>query len=329
MEQSVEKQFSKELLLDAARRFGLKEDSLKELGKFENYVYEGEKEGVSYILRLVHSSHRNKNMVLGELDWIKYLADHGVKVARPLFSINNKMVEIIPVEGDYFSVSLFEKAPGRLLDHKNEKEWDEDIFRNWGKTLGMIHRITKEYQVPNEELRRPQWDEDDLLDLEKYLPQDQSHIFEIKKELMEYLDNLPKTKDSYGLIHTDVHSHNFFVHEGEITVFDFDDASYQWFISDIVIALYYSIWQWEEKKSHEEKKAFAEMLLKALLEGYREENHLEEFWLEQIPYFLRLRDITIYSVFHKKYDLSNPSQSLSKLLKRLKDRIEKKITILD
>ena len=61
MERAVEQQFSQEVLVEAARRFGLAADSLKFLGDFENYVYEGQKDGTSYILRLTHSvfSHDN------------------------------------------------------------------------------------------------------------------------------------------------------------------------------------------------------------------------------------------------------------------------------
>lgn len=41
MEREIELQFSQEVLFEAARRFGLSSDSLKLLGDFENYVYEG------------------------------------------------------------------------------------------------------------------------------------------------------------------------------------------------------------------------------------------------------------------------------------------------
>jgi Ser/Thr protein kinase RdoA (MazF antagonist) len=63
VEREVELQFSQEVLFEAAQRFGMSTDSLKRLGDFENYVYEGEIDGVSYVLRLTHSSHRSTNMV--------------------------------------------------------------------------------------------------------------------------------------------------------------------------------------------------------------------------------------------------------------------------
>ena len=115
MEREVEQQFSDVVLFDAAQRFGMSTDSLKLLGDFENYVYEGKIDDVSYVLRLTHSSHRSTDMVLGEIEWINYLAENGVSVARAIHSTSGKLAEEIHVGEDYFVASMFQKARGRLL----------------------------------------------------------------------------------------------------------------------------------------------------------------------------------------------------------------------
>ncbi|WP_026476261.1 phosphotransferase enzyme family protein [Alkaliphilus transvaalensis] len=328
MEKSVEEQFSEGLLHQAARRFGLKEQGLELLGKFENYVYEGEKDGNRYILRLVHSSHREENMILGELDWLRFLSEQGIKVAKPNPSINGNLVEIISVEKGYFLVSLFDKAPGKIVDPTNKLEWNGYLFEKWGRTIAEIHRATKEYQVPNDRIKRPAWDEDDLLDLEKYIGNEEEKIINIAKQLVDYLNSLPRDKDSYGLIHTDIHFGNFFVDGGEITVFDFDDCSYQWYISDIAIALYYSVWRCVGDKTEEEKLVFATEFLRAFFRGYNEIHRLDQYWIDQLPYFLRLRDIVLYSVLNKKLDKGNLTERQIDLLNQIKDRIEKEIPIV-
>ena len=99
----------------AATRFGMSTESLKFLGDFENYVYEGKIDGVNYVLRLTHSSHRSTNMVLGELEWINYLEKNGVSVAKALHSASGRLAEEVHVGADYFVASAFEKAKGRLL----------------------------------------------------------------------------------------------------------------------------------------------------------------------------------------------------------------------
>ena len=145
--------------------------------------------------------------------------------------------------------------------------------------------------------------------------------------MLEYAKNLPQSQDSYGLIHTDVHPGNFFVNEGKITVFDFDDSSYQWFASDIAIALYYTIlWKFSDKPQSE-KDAYAKKFLEDFMIGYNGENQLEAFWLNEIPYFMKLRDIILYTVFHQKFDQNN-LQRFAKLLDGIRSRIEREVPIV-
>lgn len=71
LEKAVAEYFSNDLLTQAAELFNIKIESLSELGAFENYVYEGNRENEPVILRLTHSSHRSKNEIQSELDWVK------------------------------------------------------------------------------------------------------------------------------------------------------------------------------------------------------------------------------------------------------------------
>ena len=326
MEREIELQFSHEVLSEAAQRFGMSTASLRLLGDFENYVYEGKIDGISHVLRLTHSSHRSTNMVLGELEWINYLAENGVSVAKALPSTSGKLAEEIHVGEDYFIASLFQKTKGRPLDRTNPAEPTREMITEWGRTIGKMHRATKHFQPSEERFRRPHWFEDDLMRFEKHLPREDQHIVEIGYSLLEYSKQLPRSQDSYGLIHTDVHMGNFFVDEGKITVFDFDDSSYQWFASDIAIALYYTIWWKFSGSGQREKDAYAKRFLESFMMGYSAENRLEDCWLRELPFFLKLRDLTLYTVFHKKFD-QNSLEKYSKLLAGIRARIEQEVPI--
>jgi len=61
--------------------------------------------------------------------------------------------------------------------------------------------------------------------------------------------------------------------------------------------------------------------------GYSAENRLDDFWLNELPYFMKLRDITLYTVFHKKFDQSR-LQRYSKLLNGIRTRIEQEAPIV-
>ncbi|EGG34281.1 phosphotransferase [Paenibacillus sp. HGF5] len=58
-------------------------------------------------------------------------------------------------------------------------------------------------------------------------------MISILKERLTKLTSLPKSKDTYGLTHTDFHQSNFYLHNGDIYLFDFDDCGYTYFVNDI------------------------------------------------------------------------------------------------
>ena len=242
MEKFVEDLFTKEVLQQAADFYGGDIENAKKLGDFENYVYEIHKQGKPCILRLTHSSHRSKDQVEAELEWVNYLHSEGINVSLVSHSANGNLVEEIqiPAGDSSFFVCLFDKAPGEPVSVKSDL-MGPDLFREWGKTTGKMHRVTKNFEKGNAE--REHWDDDDLLkNISSYLPAEDGEIIREGKEIIEKLHSFPAGKNEYGLIHSDIHSGNFFYHEGEIHVFDFDDSSYHWFASDIAIPLYYSTW---------------------------------------------------------------------------------------
>jgi Ser/Thr protein kinase RdoA (MazF antagonist) len=41
------------------------------------------------------------------------------------------------------------------------------------------------------------------------------------------------------------------------------------------------------------------------LRGYQREVDLEPWWLKEIPHFLKLREIELYAVIHRSFDVEN------------------------
>lgn len=299
MEKSIHKLYSQKILKEAISRFDVNPLNLKDLGGFESYVYEYNKNGKEYILRITHSSHRTSNLINGELEWVNYLVDNGVSASRAVQSKKGDYVEVIPAGDTYFSAVVFNKARG----HRPAREdFNDDLFKNWGRLIGKIHALTKKFTPSKPEYRRVEWYEDGYFDFEKYLPPSQPLVIESGKRIMNYMKNLPKNIDSYGLIHTDAHAGNFFIENGAINLFDFDDSSYKWFVSDIAIALFYNIVNIKEEKT---KLEFTEQFMKEFLKGYYEENYLEPDWLEEMPAFLKLREFSLYVAIQASFDPNN------------------------
>jgi Ser/Thr protein kinase RdoA (MazF antagonist) len=149
--------------------------------------------------------------------------------------------------------------------------------------------------------------------LEKYL------------KLKSHLDNLPKSRESYGLVHQDAHAGNVFVDDkGGITLFDFDDCTYSWFINDISIVLFYIV------MGVEHQAAFTKEFMTHFLRGYWAENHLEEEWLKEIPSFLNLREIDLYAVIHRSFNVDNIDHPrVAMFMKDRKTRIENDVPYLN
>lgn len=285
------------VLEKAANCYGTTPGKIGHVGGEDNIVYEYERDGEPFILRFTHSSHRTAELVKGEIDFLNYLADNGASVSRAVPSENGELVEVITLKNSYYSVVAFKKAKGIPAVKMNIDEQSSDFFQELGQAMGNLHALTKEY-IPPHNCKRPEWHEDDFYYSEKYVPS-QSIIVEKSKTLLEYLFTLPKGRNSYGLVHTDVNLSNIYIHNGKITLFDFDDSQYSWFAHDIAVALFFMIMDTDVQ----EKEQFTHSFLRNFMKGYSKKNSLTSFWLKHIPVFLNLHVILCYNIISYESDL--------------------------
>ena len=104
---------------------------------------------------------------------------------------------------------------------------------------------------------------------------------------------------------------------GQIFLFDFDDCAYSWYMNDIAIVLFYAV-MWEEDAA-----GFTQAFMTHFLRGYSRENHLDPAWLVQIPHFLKLREIDLYAVIHRSFDVESLDDPwCAGCMRRRKERIK-------
>ncbi|MBN1426651.1 phosphotransferase [Candidatus Fermentibacteria bacterium] len=305
------------------QRFGIVEDGIRELGGFESFIYEFSRGPASYILRIGHASRRNENLIHGEVDWINYLARGGVSVARAVESAHGNLVE--PLDdghGGQFLAAAFVKAQGKP---PWEMGWSPELYQTYGRLIGRMHRLTKDYLPPNPAWKRPEWDNPEIQDIVANLPPGQERVVARYTEVLSHLGTLSKGRDDYGLIHFDAHGSNLLVdQEGRITLFDFDDCSYGWFMYDIAIVLFYMI------TNHPEPASVCGRFMPRFLEGYRTENRLDPRWLGEVPWFLKLREIDLYAVIHRSFDVEHLTDSwVARFMDGRKERIERDISYVE
>jgi len=266
------------------------------LDNVANFVYQFQSEGKWKILRITHSSHRSEDQILAELDWVNFLDEHAVPVARPCLSKNQQLTETYPVGDTYFTAVVFEFAAGQLIENADPAEWNPGLFHSMGSIIGSMHRVAKVYHPAHLSQRRPHWYEDDqILNARQYLPPEQLQAADELEEILQQFSQLPKSPDDYGLIHSDVNPTNFHVDNGKITLFDFDDCAYNWFVNDIAVAmpLYSSMFKkpdWETR--------LCEFIV-SFMRGYHEENHLDDKWLTLLPICMRLQNLITLVAMHQ------------------------------
>ncbi|HJV30700.1 MAG TPA: phosphotransferase [Bacillales bacterium] len=327
MEQFVRNLFSEDLFKRIIACYQI-DSNYKNLGDFENYAFEVYRNGTPMILRVTHSSHRSYKELEAEIDWIQYLQSCGISIPAVLLSPSGKVIEDFEAEDSFFFASLFEKAPGHPIQ-LDDNLFNEELFFIWGKTVGEMHFFTKAYRPGDNIHLRHQWNNNDLLRLDDYFPNDEGEALTQAKMVVKEVEKLPKTKDSFGLIHSDLHQGNFFYENGSIHIFDFDDASYHYFASDIAIPLYYAVNSKHFYGSREERNEFANQFIQAFLAGYREENELSFEWVKTIPLFLKLRDVELFSVFNKKVTINERNERIQHWVHEIKNRIIANIAIVD
>jgi Ser/Thr protein kinase RdoA (MazF antagonist) len=302
MDQQIISRFNDAILQEAIQRYGIAKDEIRPLDAFESFIYEFERDGLGYILRIGHSFRKSEALIQAEVDWINYLARGGVSVARAIPSTSGKLVEAIDDgQGGQFLVTAVVKAAG-------QKPWDAgwtpSRYENYGRLLGQMHALAVGYQ-PAAASKRPEWDDASMKFIELYLPASEIIAHQKYRSLLRHIHALPKDRASYGLIHQDAHQNNFFMDAGgSLTIFDFDDCAYSWFINDIAIVLFYISMDAEEL-GFPTVRAFTQEFMTHFLRGYRQAHTLDNNWLKEIPHFLKLRELELYAVVHRDFEIND------------------------
>lgn len=262
------------LLAEVARLYPFEESTVALIRSSifsPNDVYSFSRDGQAYILRIATHEEDHTNLTAAEMDWLAHLHREGVPVSMPLPMRDGGLVITLRSGASYHAVCAFEKAEGALCDRDDPASWNETVCASWGEALGRMHRATKSYRPSNPQYTRPVFDGGEALHPSlAHVPA----IDRIARALVSFLLAQPQGRDTYGLIHNDFHQTNFFVQDGRVHVFDFDDSMYGYFALDIGVSLYFAL-RWGLPDAQAKRQAAAERTIACFLEGYLAQNHLD------------------------------------------------------
>ena len=254
-----------------------------------------------FVLRISATGDRTENDYLAETDFVHYLAENGAPVADVIPSADGKLVETIDgadsgAAGDDGAapvfISLFEFAKGMLLAD-NAYRYREgapltEYFFNTGKALGKIHALSKNFE-PVAAHRRPDYfDKYNLEYLGRLIPDKYSELKSAIAKRLEVFHALPTDAQSYGLVHFDFSDGNYHIDmtTGNITVFDFDNCLYCWYMFDLAnLWLHNEGWTRQEPDPGKRFKLM-QQCFDLQLQGYKTETELPDELLEKLPLFI-------------------------------------------
>ena len=243
-----------------------------------------------YVLRVSALGDRREEDYLAETEFVRYLAENGAPVADVLPSVHGKLVERYEKNGQKYFISLFAYAKGILIVENGYRYREgaplSEYFYNTGKTLGIIHRLSKPYQPVHR--RESYFDKYHMEYIQRLIPDDRA---ELKRAISNRLDRfrgLPRDGDSFGLVHFDVSDGNYHIDmdTGDLTVFDFDNCMECWYMFDLANLRTHGVGWYQFEPDAARRMEGMKQYFDAILAGYRSETDISEALLDRLPLFI-------------------------------------------
>lgn len=284
------------LLPSASESYGLEGYEFKLASAHDggrNVVYYCEKEGASAkVLRIAFLKDRSRTDLLAEVEYIRYLYEHGGSVSNVVTSRKGNLLEEITHDNHTFFVCLFERAKGKLLAENNYRYREgvplTEYYYNCGKVLGKMHQLSKEYTPVHR--RYSFFDKYNTEYFDQLIPASFPLLKEKLIQLLKTLEGLDRNLESFGMVHFDYSDGNYMIdyNTGQITVFDFDNSCYCWYMYDLANIWVHGVGWVQFEKDACKRKQFMENYFKTILSGYKSETAIENAMLDKLPLFIQV-----------------------------------------
>jgi Ser/Thr protein kinase RdoA (MazF antagonist) len=203
------------------------------------YLVDDPDEGRS-VLRVHRLGYHTEAEIASELAWMAALrAEAGVRTPRVLPAAGGSLIVTAadPVTGEQRCCVRFEYLPG------SEPEQDAaGHFAELGEITARMHRHAREWPRPPW-FTRFRWDYDAAFGTEARWGrwQDGIGVGPAEREILGRLDATLRRRlaafgdgpDRYGLVHADTRLANLLVDGGAVSVIDFDDCGFSWYLYDL------------------------------------------------------------------------------------------------
>ncbi|MEM1129204.1 MAG: phosphotransferase [Pseudomonadota bacterium] len=241
------------------------------------------------ILRVHRPGYHSRAEIESELDWITALrSDRVVDIPAILTRDDGNRIGAFQHGGETRNVVAFAFKPGREPDPESDLA---DGFRELGAISARLHQHARTWRAPDG-FQRKTWNFETAFGTSPLwgdwraalgLTEDGRRLLERLAETLERRCAAYGTApDRFGLVHADLRLANLLVYGTDISVIDFDDCGFSWFVYDFAAAI-----------SFLETSPTIPALQAAWIEGYRTVAELGPEHVEMFPTFILFRRLLL------------------------------------
>ena len=284
----------------------------------ENAVFAVELNGDRYALKLHRLGYHTDDELRSEYQWIKALADSGIRVPSivPAKSGEPFVKQRVAGMKDDIQVDLVEWVEGIELGSVEQGIADEtsviDSYRTVGQLAAQVHNQAVSWQLPPGFVRHA-WDEQGLAgeqpiwgrfwEIEAASDAERDLLARGRDAVYAGLARLAKSPGTYSMIHADFAPENILVEREKLRLIDFDDAGFGWHLFELVTSLYFI-----------QEEPYFDLAQQALIEGYRVYRQLSDQQLEMMPLFFLARGFTYIGWVHTRHETETARELTPMLL---------------
>ena len=288
----------------AAQRFGLEPTDISLLSHSENVVCAATMaDGSRVAIRIHRPGYNSMAELRSEVRWVRSLGAFGVPVPTALATTDGDYYVSLEVDGEPHHVGVVAWVDGAPLGGPTAAE-GADVVQHYGQIGALAAQLRShhaQWQSPAGFTRRS-WDAAGFVGPAPLwgrfwkvaaLSAGQRALFSTCRDrLVSDLSALPTSPEHFGLIHSDLHLGNLLADGDQLTMIDFDDAGFGWFVHELAVALHPVVEEpWE---------ADARV---ALLDGYRRVHPFSAAEEAQLDMFVTMRSLMIVGWLDARQEL--------------------------
>ena len=252
-----------------------------------------------FFLRISAPDYQSQDNIRSEMVYLKYIRDNSdLKVPNPLATNTGELMttaESLEVP-ERRNVIMLRWQDGGAIP---EDELGPFELEKVGTFMAKLHNLAEAFEEPDYFVRK-RWDVDGLMGENLDVSVDRAHaaltaeqlvtINAALKRVEQAASILGEGRDTFGLIHADLHQKNYIFENGLVRAIDFDTLGWGYYVYDIAVTF--------SRLLHRKDLS---SLREAFLRGYRKERSLPPIHEQQIVPLVaaRLVTTTLWLAGHK------------------------------